>query len=116
MYPEVRAYADPFEGLTVQLTELRGLIKIVPPLIDADRERRWTEIGERPSDGEDGEVIDVYGAEAGPEEGYGFADFGRTIRANARLPIKRYSFARPADTWTREIAGVKASRIGCCDP
>jgi hypothetical protein len=83
VYPEVRAYADPFEGLTVQLTELRGLIKTVPPLIEADRERRWTEIGERPSDGEDGEVIDVYGAEAGPEEGWGFADFGRTIRVAA---------------------------------
>ena len=68
VYPEVRVYADPFEGLTVQLTELRGLIKIVPPLIEADRERRWTEIGERPSDGEDGDIIDVYGAEAGPEE------------------------------------------------
>lgn len=83
MYPEVRFYADPFEGLTVQLTELRGLIKIVPPLIEADRERRWEEIGERPSDGEDGEVIDIYGAEAGPEEGWGFADFGRTIRVAA---------------------------------
>jgi hypothetical protein len=83
MYPEVRVYSDPFEGLTVQLTELRGLIKIVPPLIEADRERRWREIGERPSDGEDGDVIDVYGAEAGPEEGWGFADFGRTIRVAA---------------------------------
>jgi hypothetical protein len=83
VYPEVRVYADPFEGLMVQLTELRGLIKIVPPLVDADRERRWREIGERPSDGEDGDVIDVYGAEAGPEEGYGFADFGRTIRVAA---------------------------------
>jgi hypothetical protein len=83
VHPEVRVYADPFEGLMVQLTELRGLIKIVPPLIDEDRERRWTEIGERPSDGEDGDVIDVYGAEAGLEEGYGFADFGRTIRVAA---------------------------------
>lgn len=44
VYPEVRAYADPFEGLTVQLGELRGLIKIVPRLIDADRERGWKEI------------------------------------------------------------------------
>jgi hypothetical protein len=79
VYPEVRVYADPFEGLTVQLTELRGLIKLVPPLIEADRERRWKEISERPSDGEDGDVIDVYGAEAGAEEGWGFADFGRTI-------------------------------------
>lgn len=83
MDPEVRVYADPFEGLIVQLTELRGLIKIVPPLIEEDRERRWREISERPSDGEDGEVIDVYGDEAGPEEGYGFADFARTIRVAA---------------------------------
>ena len=83
MYPEVRVYADPFEGLTVQLTELRGMIKLVPPLIDADRERRWKEISERPSDGEDGNVVDVYGAEAGAEGGWGFADFGRTIRVAA---------------------------------
>jgi hypothetical protein len=83
VYPEVRVYADPFDGLIVQLTELRGLIKIVPPLIEEDRGRRWREIGERPSDGEDGEVIDIYGDEAGPEEGYGFADFGRTIRVAA---------------------------------
>jgi len=83
VHPEVRVYADPFEGLIVQLTELRGLIKIVPPLIDEDRERRWREISERPSDGEDGDVVDVYGDEAGPEEGYGFADFDRTIRVAA---------------------------------
>jgi hypothetical protein len=83
VYPEVRVYSDPFEGLNVQLTELRGLIKIVPPLIEADRERRWREIGARPSDGEDDEVVDIYQAEAGPEEGWGFADFGRTIRVAA---------------------------------
>lgn len=83
VYPEVRVYADPFEGLTVQLTELRGMIKLVPPLIEADRERRWNEISRRPSDGEDGEVIDAYGAEAGAEEGWGFANFGRTIRVAA---------------------------------
>jgi hypothetical protein len=83
MHPEVRVYADPFEGLQVQLTELRGLVKLVPPMIDADRERRWKEISERPSDGEGDEVIDVYQAEAGVEEGWGFADFGRTIRVAA---------------------------------
>lgn len=83
MYPEVRVYADPLEGLIVQFTEVRGLIKIVPPLIDEDRERRWREIGERPSDEEDSDVKDIYGAEAGSDEGYGFADFGRTIRVAA---------------------------------
>lgn len=67
----MRVYPDLFEGLRVQLTEMRGLVKLVPPLIEADRERRWREIGERPSDGEDGDVINVYGDEAGPEEGWG---------------------------------------------
>lgn len=79
MYPEVRVYSDPFEGLTVQLAQLRGLIKLVPPLIDVDRQRRWEEIGARPSDGEDSDVIDVYEAEAGAEEGWGHANFDRTI-------------------------------------
>lgn len=83
MDPNVRYYADPLEGLHSQLSELRGLSKIVPPLIEQDRERRWDEISQRPSDGDDGDVIDVYGEEAGPEEGYGFADFGRTIRVAA---------------------------------
>src|SRR3954453_591031 len=102
MYPEVRVFADPFEGLTVQLTELRGLIKIVPPLIEADRERRWKDIGERPSDGEDADVIDVYGAEAGPEEGWGFADFGRTIRVAAVV----FAWAVFQDYLARELRGV----------
>jgi hypothetical protein len=77
VYPEVRVYADPFEGLTVQLSELRGLIKIVPPLIEADQERRWEEIGSRPGE------IDIYEAEAGSEEGWGHADFTRTIHVAA---------------------------------
>jgi hypothetical protein len=99
VYPEVRVYADPFEGLTVQLTELRGLIKLIPPLIEADRERRWKEISERPSDAEDGDVIDVYGAEAGAEEGWGFADFGRTIRVAAVV----FAWAVFQDYLTREL-------------
>jgi hypothetical protein len=65
MYPEVRVYADPLEGLEAQLTQLRGLIKLVPPLIEADRQKRWDEIGSRPSDGEDGDAIDLYSTEAG---------------------------------------------------
>jgi hypothetical protein len=79
VYPEVRVYADPFEGLTVQLSELRGLIKIVPPLIEADRERRWEEIGNRPGDPDGPEMIDIYEVEAGREDGWGHADFARTI-------------------------------------
>jgi hypothetical protein len=79
VYPEVRAYADPFEGLTAQLSELRGLIKNVPPLIEADRERRWEELGSRPGDPDGPEMIDIYETEAGAEEGWGHADFARTI-------------------------------------
>jgi hypothetical protein len=83
VYPEVRVYEDPFEGLTVQLSELRGLIRIVPPLIEADRERRWEEIGSRPGDPGGPEMIDIYEAEAGSEEGWGHADFARTIHVAA---------------------------------
>lgn len=79
VYPEVRVYSDPYEGLTAQLTQLRGLVKLVPPLIEADRRRRWDEISSRPSDGEDDEVIDVYSKEAGAEEDWGFANFDHTI-------------------------------------
>ncbi len=79
VHPEVRVYHDPFDGLKVQLAELRGLIKIVPPLVDADRERRWEELGSRPGDPDGPEMIDIYESEAGDEEGWGHADFARTI-------------------------------------
>jgi hypothetical protein len=82
MYPHIRHSSDPFEGLEAQLMELIGLIKIVPPLIEADRERRWNEIGARPGD-PDSDWIDIYETEAGPEEGWGFADFSHTIQAAA---------------------------------
>jgi hypothetical protein len=73
MYPEVRVYED--------------------------RERRWREISERPSDGEDGDVVDVYGDEAGPKEGYGFANFGRTIRVAALV----FAWAAFHDYLAREL-------------
>lgn len=79
MYPDVRAYSDPFEGLKAQLTPLRGLIKIVPPLIDEERQRRYEAIGARPGSPDDPDMIEIYESEAGPEEGYGHADYARTI-------------------------------------
>lgn len=83
MYPEVRVYTDSFEGLTVQLSQLRGLIKIVPPLIDADRQRRFEEIGSRPGDPDGPDMIDIYEREAGLEEGWGHAEFDRAIYVSA---------------------------------
>ncbi len=82
MRPHVRSSSDPYVGLETQLTELIGLVKIVPPLIEADRQRRWEEIGQRPGD-ENSEMIDIYEEEAGPEEGYGFADYGHTVHVAA---------------------------------
>ena len=84
MSPQVRrfGFGDPFEALESQLTELIDLITIVPPLIEADRQRRWEEIGARPGD-PDLEWIDIYETEAGPEEGWGHADFSRTIQTAA---------------------------------
>ena len=78
MYPEVRDYSDPYEGLVEQLTQLKGLVNIVPPLIEADRQRRWEEIGARPGD-PNVEMIDIYSDEDGAEEGWGFAHFDRTV-------------------------------------
>lgn len=83
MSPEVRDFADPLEGLEAQLTKLRGLIGIVPPLIEADRDRRWKEINSRPSDGEDGDTIEIFGEEASFGEEGGFAEFDRTIYESA---------------------------------
>lgn len=60
--------------LKAQLAELRGYITRVPTLVEDDRTRRWEEIGQRPGD-PDVEMIDIYQTEAGPEEGYGFADY-----------------------------------------
>src|SRR2546422_9180578 len=80
----VRHYSDPYQGIEEQLAELRGLIKIVPPLIEADRKRRWDEISSRwvPEDNEY-DVIDTYEHEAGLEEGWGHADFAWTLYSTA---------------------------------
>lgn len=78
----VRHYSDPCQGLEVQLAQLKGLVRIVPPLIEADRNRRWNEIGERDGELEE-EMIDIYASEAGPEEDWGHADFARTLYSTA---------------------------------
>ncbi|MFC9692285.1 hypothetical protein ACFTSF_27305 [Kribbella sp. NPDC056951] len=82
MLPELRAYSDPYDALREQLEQLQGLIKIVPPLIEADRERRWAEIGQRPGD-PDADMIDIYETESGPEEGFGHAPYDRTLYSTA---------------------------------
>jgi hypothetical protein len=69
------------QRLRDELVELRGLIRIVPPLIEQDRQLRWEEIGSRPGD-PDSEWIDIYEAEAGPEEGWGHADYARVLYAS----------------------------------
>lgn len=65
---------EPLPQLKAQLAELRGYVTKVPALVEEDRARRWEEIGQRPGD-PDVEMIDIYQAEAGPEEAYGFADY-----------------------------------------
>jgi hypothetical protein len=75
-------YRDPLDALRSQLIELRGLVTLVPRLIDADRNQRWAEIGQRPGD-PDSEMIDIYEGEAGEDEGFGHADYGRAVRAAA---------------------------------
>lgn len=66
--------SDSLAQLRSQLAELRGFVRRVPALVEVDRQARWEEIGRR-SDDPDVEMIDIYEQEAGPEEGYGFADY-----------------------------------------
>ncbi len=73
--------AGRFSSLADELVELRGLIRLVPPLIQADRQRRWEEIGSRPGD-PDAEWIDIYETEAGADEGWGHADYARVLYAS----------------------------------
>ncbi|QNE18698.1 hypothetical protein F1D05_13250 [Kribbella qitaiheensis] len=82
MLTELRAYSDPYDALREQLEQLRGLIKRVPPLIQADRERRWTEVGQRPGDPET-DMVYIYETEAGPEEGYGYAPYDQILYSTA---------------------------------
>ena len=79
----IRYFSDPYEGLAAQLAELKGLVTIVPPLIEADRRRRWDEIGSRWAGQDSGDVIDIYESEAGPEEGWGHADFAWRLCSTA---------------------------------
>jgi hypothetical protein len=58
------------------------MTRIVPPLIDADRKRRWDEIRSRPATSED-DVNTVYEREAGPDEGHGHARFDHAIHVAA---------------------------------
>lgn len=77
----MRWYADPAEGLLLQLVELGGLIEKVPPLIQADRENRWAEASRLANEYE--EMPDAYERRSGPSEGYGYAEWGRTICSSA---------------------------------
>jgi hypothetical protein len=80
--PAMRSYLDPLEGLERQLDEFKGFASTVPRLVEAERRRRWEEVGGQPSDGER-ELVDVYESESGPEQGFGWADFERTALSSA---------------------------------
>jgi hypothetical protein len=74
----VRDFADPLDGLLWQMDELRGFARVVPPLIEQDRQALWDRLGSEPSDGEQ-ELIDVYSQESGRDTGYGFARYDRVV-------------------------------------
>src|SRR5689334_21434513 len=74
----VRDFADPLDGLLMQLDELRGFARTVPPLIEADRQATWDGIASSPGN-PDEDILDIYARVAGEGTGGGFADFGRTV-------------------------------------
>jgi hypothetical protein len=74
----IRDFADPFDGLLMQLDELRGFARTVPPLIEADRQATWERIASSPGDGDE-DLVDAFARASGEGTGGGFADFGRTV-------------------------------------
>lgn len=78
MEPYVRDFSDPAEGLLLQLEELEGFARTVPPLIEADRQQLWDKVMAEPGD-PDEDPADAYGAASGRGTGGGFADFARTV-------------------------------------
>lgn len=92
-----------------ELAELRGLNRIVPRLIQEDRERRWAEIGKRPGDPEV-EMIDIYETEAGPEEGWGHADYSTMVRGAAVVSAWELFRGLLSDTLRRRALAYDLSR------
>ena len=78
----LRDFADPLDGLLVQLDELRGFARTVPPLIDADRQATWDRVASSPGD-PDEDILDAFARATGDGTGGGFADFGRTVYSAA---------------------------------
>lgn len=82
MNGHIRDFADPLDGLLMQLDELQGFVRTVPPLIDADRQATWDRVASSPGS-PDEDMLDVFAREAGEGTGGGFADFGRTVYSAA---------------------------------
>lgn len=78
----IRDFADPLDGLLMQLDELRGFARTVPRLIDADRQATWDRVASSSGDPDEG-ILDAFAREAGEGTGGGFADFGRTVYSAA---------------------------------
>jgi hypothetical protein len=78
----IRDFADPLDGLLMQLDELRGFARTVPRLIDADRQATWEKVASSPGDADE-DILDAFAREAGEGTGGGFADFGRTVYSAA---------------------------------
>jgi hypothetical protein len=78
----IRDFADPLDGLLMQLNELRGFARTVLPLIEADRQATWDRVASSPGN-PDEDILDSFAREAGDGTGGGFADFGRTAYSAA---------------------------------
>ena len=62
----------------MQLGELEGFARTVPPIIDGHWQSLWDEVMSQPGD-PDEDPLDAFGRAAGEGTGGGFANFGRTV-------------------------------------
>jgi hypothetical protein len=78
MDPHVRHFADPLEGLHLQLEELTAFARAVPRVIEAHREEVWDQVMAQPGD-PDEDPLDAYANAIDEGPGGGFANFERTV-------------------------------------
>ena len=78
MEPYVRDFADPFEGLQVQLKELEAFARVVPQIIETHRKEVWNEVMAAPGDPEV-DPLDAFAEAVNEGPGGGFSNFERTV-------------------------------------
>ena len=70
-------FADPFEGLQLQLKELEAFARVIPQILEAHRKEVWDEVMAQPDP--DVDPLDAFAEAIDEGPGGGFSNFERTV-------------------------------------